>query len=396
MAKMLDGLTVLDFTWALSGPFCTMTLCDLGARVIKVETPESGDGFRRVGPFVNGNSAYFSSVNRGKESISLNLKHPQAIELVQRLVLKVDVLAENFRAGVMERLGLGYRALSELNPRLIYLSVSGFGQTGPYRDRPAFDVVVQGLSGVMSINGPEGGEPTRVGTSVGDIVPGLYGVIGILSGLHQRERSGHGCNVDIGMMDSVVAIVENAIMRYWATGEVPGPIGSRHPAITPFSSFPTADGFVVIALANNAVQWERFCNLLGMPELNGDPRFADGQARNQHVHELTAIINDKMRTVPTAHWLEELRKADIPSAKVNTVADLYADPQVKARNMLVEIDQPGIGRQIMPGTPVKASGFEDSITRHAPGVGEHTDSVLAGLLGISEAEVDELRMAGAI
>lgn len=396
MAKLLDGLVVLDFTWALSGPFCTMTLCDLGARVIKVETPESGDGFRRVGPFVNGISTYFTSVNRGKQSITMDLKNAGAVAVVKRLVEKADVVVENFRAGVMDRLGLGYEALSAVNPRLVYLSLSGFGQTGPYRDRPAFDVVVQGLSGVMSINGPEGGEPTRVGTSVGDIVPGLYSVIGVLSALQSRERTGKGSYIDIGMMDGVVAIIENAIMRFWATGDVPGPIGSRHPAITPFSAYPTADGHLVLAVANNNVLWERFCTLLGLPELKDKAEFATGEARNQHVQELTGIITERTRTMPTAHWLEALNQADIPAAKVNSVADLFSDAQVKARNMLVTVEQPGVGSQIMPGTPVKALGYSDDVSEHAPGVGEHTDLVLRQVLGMTEPEIDALRIAGAL
>ena len=276
------------------------------------------------------------------------------------------------------------------------MSLSGYGQTGPYKQRPAFDVVVQGLSGVMSINGPEGSEPTRVGTSVGDIVPGLYGVIGILAALHQRRQTGRGTYLDIGMMDGLVAITENAVMRYWATGEVPKPIGSRHPVITPFSSFPTADGFIVIAVVNNEPQFERLCNVMGAPELRDRPEFSSNLERNNHVHELTELMSGYLRRKPTDYWLMALQDADIPCGNVNTIADIFQDPQVQARNMLVEVDQPGIGRQIMPGTPVKAHGFDDGITGHAPGVGEHTDLVLQDLLGMTEAEIDALRLEGAL
>ncbi|MBI2886352.1 MAG: CoA transferase [Chloroflexi bacterium] len=396
MAKLLDGLKVLDFTWALSGPFCTMTLADLGARVIKVEVPESGEGFRRLPPFINGQSAYFTSMNRGKQGLTLDLKHPKAIELAKRLAAKVDIFVENFRPGVMPRLGLGYDDLSATNPGLIYLSVSGFGQTGPYANRPAFDVVVQALSGIMSINGQEGGEPTRVGTSIGDIVPGMYGAIGILAALYRRTITGKGCYIDVGMMDGLVAIIENAVMRYWATGENPAPIGSRHPVITPFQPYPTADGYVVIAVVNNELLWRRLCRVLGVPELPDRPEFATNDLRNQHVHALNEALSAQTRGKSTTHWMKALQEADIPCATVNTVADLFKDPQVQARNMLVEIEQPGMGRPVMPGTPIKARGYDDAITRPAPGIGEHTDLILSDLLGMSEEEVSALHVEGVL
>lgn len=397
MAKLLDGITVLDFTWALSGPFCTMTLADLGARVVKVEVPESGEGFRRLPPFINGQSAYFVSMNRGKQGITLDLKHPASIKIVERLAAKVDVVTENFRPGVMKRLGLDYERLSSINPRLVYLSLSGFGQTGPYADRPAFDVVVQALSGIMSINGSEDGEPTRVGTSIGDIVPGLYGAVGILAALTNRHTTGKGAYIDISMMDGLVAILDTAFTRYWATGKVPGRIGSRHPVIAPFDSYPTSDGSVIIAVVNNESQWRRLCtDVLETPELLERPEFATNDLRNAHVKELTGLLGERTATQTTAHWIAKLQAADIPCAQVNSVADVARDPQVKARNMLVEIDQPGMGRPIMPGTPIKVRGFDDSITGHAPLLGEHTDVVLSELLGMTEAEIDALRVEGAL
>lgn len=393
MARLLDGLLVIDFTTALSGPFCTMTLRDLGARVIKIEQPESGEGFRRIGPFFEGQSGYFNSVNRGKESLTLNLKHPRAIEIVKELVKKADILVENFRPGVMDRLGLNYDEMIKVNPRLIYLSISGFGQFGPYADYPAFDVVVQAMSGIMSINGEEGGEPTRVGTSVGDIVPGMYGVIGVLGALERRHRTGEGGHIDISMMDGLIAIIENALMRYWATGEVPGPIGSRHPAIVPFSSYPSADGYIVVAVANNKQMFTRFCQVIGAPELDQRPEYANNDLRLANVKQFTEDLSNVFRGQPTAHWLEVLREAGIPCSPVNTMADIYHDPHVKARRMLVEVDQPGLSRpQVMPGTPVKVTGHDDEHFEHAPAVSEHTESVLIDLLGMSQDEVDMLRV----
>jgi len=340
MAHLLDGLLVLDFTTALSGPFCTMTLRDLGARVIKIEQPEVGEGFRRIGPFFEGQSGYFNSVNRGKESVTFNLKHPRALELVKDLVRKADVVVENFRPGVMDRLGLSYQELKAINPRLIFLSISGFGQTGPYRDYPAFDVVVQAMSGLMSINGEEGGEPTRVGTSVGDIVPGIYGVIGVLGALERQHRTGEGGHVDISMMDGLIAIIENAMMRYWVTGEDPGPIGSRHPAITPFSAYPSADGYIVVAVANNKAMYTKFCQVIGAPELDQNPDYADNDLRNANVKRFTEDLSNVFRRQPTAHWLDVLRAAGIPASPVNRMSDIHADPHVAARHMLVHVDQP--------------------------------------------------------
>ena len=393
MAHLLDGLLVIDFTTALSGPFCTMTLRDLGARVIKIEQPEVGEGFRRIGPFFEGQSGYFNSVNRGKESVTFDLKHPRALELVKDLVRKADIVVENFRPGVMDRLGLSYVDLKAINPRLIFLSISGFGQTGPYRDYPAFDVVVQAMSGLMSINGAEGGEPTRVGTSVGDIVPGMYGVIGVLGALERRHRTGEGGHVDISMMDGLIAIIENAMLRYWVTGEDPGPIGSRHPAITPFSAYPSADGYIVVAVANNAAMYTKFCQVIGAPELDQNPDYANNDLRNANVQQFTDDLSNVFRRQPTAYWLAVLREAGIPASPVNRMSDIHADAHVEARHMLMHVAQPGLSRpQIMPGTPVKVTGHNDTDFAHAPAVGEHTDSVLMDVLGLSQEDVDMLRV----
>lgn len=395
MAKLLDDLTVLDFTWALSGPFCTATLADLGCRVIKIEAPGAGDGFRRLGPFVNGNSAYFSGVNRGKESVTINLKHPDGKRLVEELAQKADVVVENFRPGVMKSFGLTYERLSKINPRIVYLSISGFGQEGPYSHLGAFDIVVQAASGIMSVTGEEGGGPTRVGVSVGDLIPALYGVSSILAGLHHREKTGKGCYIDLGMMDCLVAVAENAIARYWATGEVPGPIGNRHPVITPFSTYTASDGHIVIAVGGDP-QWRDLCEAMGRPDLAHHPEFETNELRTQNVKKLTELLNGILVNKSVAEWLEAFQRAEVPCAKVNSIADVFNDPHVRYRNMIVGVEQPEMGVQDLPGTPIKARGFDDSITKPSPVLGQQTEAVLKELLGRSEEEVNRLYVEGVI
>ncbi|HQE67479.1 MAG TPA: CaiB/BaiF CoA-transferase family protein, partial [Bacillota bacterium] len=258
MRKPLEHIKVLDFTRVLAGPFCTMILANMGAEIIKIERLGSGDDSRSYGPFINGQSAYFISINRGKKSISIDLKSEKGIEVVKELVSKVDVVAENFRPGTMEKLGLSYEQLKKINPRLIFATMSGFGQTGPYSKRPAYDMIVQGMGGIMSITGEEGGAPVRVGTSIGDLVAGLYGAIGILTALADRDFSGEGRMVDVAMLDGQISILENAISRYAATGEIPKPLGGRHPSIAPFEAYKTKDSYIIIACGNQAL-WEKFC-----------------------------------------------------------------------------------------------------------------------------------------
>ena len=394
MARFLDGILVLDFTRVLAGPFCTMTLADMGARVIKVEGP-GGDEARGMGPFVKDQSLYFASINRGKESVALNLKHADGIEIARGLAREADVLVENYRPGTLERLGLGYADLQALNPNIVYLSLSGFGQDGPYRDRGAYDVIIQAMSGLMGITGRPDGEPTRVGASVGDLIPALYGVAGVLAGLHQRERTGQGCRLDIAMMDAVFAVVENALARYWVSGTDPGPIGNRHPAITPFSTFATADGQIVIACGNDAL-WQRLCSTLDAPALGRDPRFASNALRTENVGELTAGLEAVLSAKPTDAWLEVLLAAGIPCAKVNRMSDLLADPSLRARRMIVEDEHPGIGAMPAPGTPLKADGLDDDVGGPSPIYGEHTRAVLTDLLGIDGPEMRRLEREGAV
>jgi len=358
----LSGITVVDLTRVLAGPFCTMVLSDLGARVIKVERPGSGDDSRHIGPFVNGRSVYFSSLNRGKESIALDLAAAGDRAVFEALLERADVLVENFRPGAMERLGLGWEQLHARHPRLIYAAASGFGRTGPYRGRAAYDMVVQGMGGIMSVTGHPGSPPTRVGTSIGDIAAGLFTAIGVNAALYHRERTGEGQLIDVAMLDCQVAILENAIARYFASGESPGPIGSRHPSITPFAAFAASDGHVVIAAGNDRL-FERLAEVLGRPDLVADPRFGSNDSRTRHADALAAEIERSLASRTVAAWLERLEAAGIPCGPLNDVGAALRDPQVRARNMVVSARDARAGTVQMAGNPIKLSGFEDPPTR---------------------------------
>ena len=360
----LRGILVVDLTRVLAGPFCTMVLSDLGARVIKVETPGRGDDARRIGPFVGGRSAYFMSLNRGKESIALDLQDDADRRVFEKLLARADVLAENFRPGVLGRLGYGWDDLQRRYPRLILASTSGFGQTGPYAGRPAYDIVVQAMGGIMSLTGHPGGPPTRVGSSVGDITAGLFTAIGVLAALHERGRDGRGMRVDVAMLDAQVATLENAVARYVATGEVPGPLGSRHPSIAPFEALATKQGHLVVAAGNDAL-FAKLCDALGRPDLARDARFASNEDRTQNVDELTPLLEAALASRTAAEWREILEGAGVPCGPVNDVAALLDDPQVAARNMVVPIDDPAAGGMKVAGNPIKLSGFDDPATRGA-------------------------------
>ena len=384
MAKFLRDVLVVDFTRVLAGPFCTMTLADLGARVVKVEPP-GGDEARGMGPFKNGNSLYFASINRGKESVVIDLKLPAGRAAARDLAAKADVLVENYRPGTMDRFDLGYESLADLNPRLIYASLSGFGQTGPYRDRGAYDVIVQAMSGMMGITGELHGPPTRVGASIGDMIPALYTVGGIMGALYERSRTGEGCHLDVAMMDSVFALTENALARHWLTGENPAPLGNRHPAIAPFSTFATKDGLIVIACGNEAL-WRRLCECLEIVDGLDDPRFADNALRTENAEALAVFLEERLAGRETADWLELLLAAGIPAAKVNRMSDLVADPQLRSRNMVLEIEQAGIGRMLTPGMPIKSNRSDDQIGAAAPALGADTRQVLEEIVGLSASE----------
>jgi CoA:oxalate CoA-transferase len=390
----LADTTVLDLTWVLAGPYASMILRDLGAEVIKVERPPFGDVARTTGPYVDNESGYFFSVNRGKKSICLDLKQPAGKDVFLRLVEKADVVMENFTPGTMDALGLGYDALSARNSRLIYAATSGFGQTGPERLRPALDIVVQGMGGIMSITGEPGGPPVRPGISLGDIAAGMYTTIGILAALHERESSGRGQQIDISMLDCQIAIQENAFMRYFATGEAPGPIGTRHPLTTPFQAFPTKDGWIVLALSWGVPnQWELLCATIGRADLIDDPRFDTPALRTEHHAELEPMLNEALRLRTTDEWLREFDAIGLPCGPLNDIPHAAEQPQIKARDMLVDVEHPAGFSLKVANSPMRLGRTPAGIQGPPPALGEHTDEVLTSLLGLSDGEIADLRAA---
>ncbi len=362
-----SGVLVVDLTRVLAGPYAALLMAEMGARVIKVEPPVKGDDSRSIGPFVKTKSGatksgYFMSVNRGKESIALDLKADSDRKIFEALLSRADVLIENYRGGTMEKLGYGYETLKEKYPKLIYAGVSGFGHTGPYAHRPAYDMVVQAMGGVMSLTGHPGSPPTRVGTSTGDLTAGLFATIGIVTALYDRKNTGRGQKVDVSMLDSQVAVLENAIARYVATGDVPGPLGSRHPSIAPFATFATKDGHIAIAAAADHL-FAAIADVLGVPEMARDPRYLTNPLRMQHWRELHDDMEVALSAHTSAEWLPRLEKAGVPSAPLNNVAQVMEDPQVLFRNMIVTAEDPDIGPWRMQGNPIKLSAHEDPTTR---------------------------------
>ncbi len=403
MAGPLDGVRVLDLTRILAGPYCTMVLADLGADVIKVEQPVSGDPARGNGPFLAEGSegeqfsTYFMSINRGKRSVAIDMSKPEGRELLLRLADHSDVLIENFRPGSMERLGLEQATLRARNPRLVVCSVSGFGQTGPYAHRPALDIIVQGMGGMLSITGEPGGGPVRPGASIGDITAALFAAIAVQAALLERERSGEGQYIDVSMLDCQVAIMENAFMRYFSLGEVPGRIGTRHPSSTPFQAFETADGHVVVAIMGGSTeQWPLFCAAIEHVELIDDDRYATGWGRTERREELIPIIEEAMRLKTTAEWVEVLSEMGVPVGPVQDIAQVAADPQLAHRGMFMELDIPGLGPVTFTGNPLKLSRTPGEPGRVPPRLGEHTAEVLAGVLGMSDAEIGALKAGAAV
>jgi len=377
----LSGITVVDLTRVLAGPYATMLCAELGARVIKVEPPGAGDDARAYGPFKNGVSAYFISVNRGKESIALNLKDDGDRATFDAMLAQADVVAENFRPGTMERLGYGWNELHAKYPQLIYAACSGFGHTGPHSRRPAYDMVVQAMGGIMSITGRQDSEPTRVGMSIGDIGAGLFTTIGIVSAIYDRARTGEARKVDVSMLDCQISLVENAIARYAATGEIPGPLGGRHPSITPFQVFKTLDSHMIVAAGNNPM-FERFCDIIGRADLKQDPRFESNGSRTENHGALGAAIEAELMKRSTTDWLPQLDAAGIPASKINNVADVMAHPQVEPRRMLVAVDDPAFGEMKLAGNPIKISGFaDDGRRRTAPAVDGDRERIVREFMG---------------
>jgi CoA:oxalate CoA-transferase len=375
----LSGITIIDLSRILAGPYCTLLLAELGARVIKVEPPGQGDDARQYGPFKNGKSAYFVSVNRGKESIALDLKSPAGRDIFERLLDKADALVENFRPGTMEKLGYGWESLHPRYPRLVYAAASGFGHSGPYSHYPAYDMVVQGLGGIMSITGHPGMPLTRVGTSVGDLAGGLYTAVALNAALLHRERTGEATKVDVALFDCQLALLENAIMRYTTTGEIPGPMGARHPSITPFEAFPTRDGNIIIAAGNDGLFVKLVC-ALDRADLAENALFKTNALRNEHQEALRAELEGVLRSGGTDHWIAVLEAAGVPCGPVNNIAQALDHPQTAARNMLISVDDPVTGPLELAGNPMKLSAFDDPPRRsQAPDLDADRDRILREL-----------------
>jgi CoA:oxalate CoA-transferase len=364
--RPLAGITVVDLTRVLAGPFCTLVLSNLGARVIKVERPPAGDDARAIGPLVGGKSLYFAALNHGKESIALDLKRDGDRAVFERLLGAADVLVENFRPGVLERLGYGWDTLRTRWPRLVYAAASGFGHTGPLRAKPAFDMVAQAMGGLLSLTGHPGGPPARVGVSIGDIAAGLFLATGITSALYRRHESGRGTMIDVAMLDCQLAILENALTTHLVTGALPGRLGTRHPNISPFQAFDTGDGRPIVVCAGHDDAFARFCESIGLAGLVTDERFATPDARRLNVDALEAIVQPVLATKPAAAWLELFERAHVPSAPVNDVAQAVREPQVAARHMITAIPDPAIGTLYVAGNPVKIDGVPDPAARRAP------------------------------
>jgi CoA:oxalate CoA-transferase len=360
----LAGIVVVDLSRILAGPYCTLLMAEMGARVIKVEPPKGGDDARAYGPFVNGRSTYFASVNRGKESIALDLKNDEHRKVFDKLLAKADVVVENFRPGTMEKLGYGWETLHAKYPQLIYASASGFGHTGPNSKDPAYDMVMQGMGGVMSITGNEGQPPSRVGLSIGDLGAGLYTAIAVNAALVHRLKTGESTKVDVAMFDCQLALLENAIMRYTVEKEIPGPLGARHPTITPFEAFATSDGSIIIAAGNDSL-FIKMCEALGRPDMAANPDYKSNALRQKSQKKLKQEIESVLKGNTTAHWIDVVSKGGVPCGPINNIAQAIVHPQVAARNMLVSVPDGSGGTLTLAGNPLKMSAFDDPKTRKA-------------------------------
>ncbi|MDF1500596.1 MAG: CoA transferase [Anaerolineales bacterium] len=399
----LEGVRVIDLTRAMAGPYCTMMLADLGADVIKIERPRSGDESRGWGPpFVGppaenapGESAYFLSVNRNKRSITLNLKSEQGLEVVQRLISKSDILVENFRTGVLDEMGLGVIQAQKVNPALIYCSISGYGRTGPYADRPGYDVIIQAEGGMMGITGPKEGPPSRVGVPIVDITSGMFAASSILAALHARQRTGRGQHIDVSLFDTQTALLTNVAANYLIGGQPPERMGNDHPNLAPYAAFPASDKWFVVGVANE-MQWERFCKVIGQPDLQVDPRFRTNGDRVQHRDELSAILEEKFSQRKAQDWLASFMQAGLPCGPINDIGEVFEHPQVEARRLIIESDHPSAGTLRLTGFPYKLSDTPPALRLPPPRLGEHTEDVLVDLLGYQLADLSAFRQNNAI
>ncbi len=389
--KALEGIRVLDLTRALAGPFCTLMLGDNGADVIKVEIPGTGDDTRKWGPpFIGEESAYYLSINRNKRSLTLNLQDAQAKEVFMKLAKDTDVVVENFTPGVMGRLGLDYDAVKAVNPKVVYCSISGFGQDGPYRNRPAYDQIMQGVGGLMSITGEPDGEPQKIGIAVTDIGAGMWSAFAIMAALHHREKSGEGQYIDISMLDAQVAWLTYQAAFFFANGEAPKRMGAAHPTLVPYQAFMCNDGkYINVAVGSERI-WERFCKGMGREDLRDHPDYATNSVRVNNRGAIVSMLQEIFLTRPVTEWVEDLQAANVPCGPINDLADVFADPQVLARNMYLEMAHPTLGTIKQTGLPIKFSLTPGGLDRHPPLLGEHNQEILQSL-GYSDADVQSLK-----
>jgi formyl-CoA transferase len=392
----LQNVRVLDLSRVLAGPYCTMMLGDLGAEVIKVERPGSGDDTRQWGPpFAAGESAYYLCCNRNKQSLTLNLKTDAGRDIAARLAEHCDVLVENFLPGTLDGWGLSYATLSKRNPKLVYCSITGFGQTGPRRDEPGYDIMIQALAGVMSITGEPTAPPMKVGVAISDITSGMFACNAILAALYARERTGRGDRIDVALFDSTIAWLANVGSNYLVSGDVPQRQGTAHPNIVPYQAFAAADASLIIAVGNDG-QFVKFCAALGRADLAGDVRFKTNALRVENRQALVPLVAAEIARRPAAEWLQKLEQAGIPCGPVNTVEGVFADPQTTARDMLIEVRHPTIGPLKLAGSPLKLASLSQPPRRPPPLLGEHTDQVLASVLKLSTEEIRQLRDSGVV
>lgn len=396
MLRALEGLRVLDLSRVLAGPFCTMILGDLGAEVIKIERPGSGDDTRQWGPpFVGGESAYYLCVNRNKKSVTVDLKSPRGQEIVRRLARVSDVLVENFKVGELAKMRLGYEDLREINPRIVYCSITGYGQTGPDKDLPGYDFMIQGRGGVMSITGEPDGEPMKVGVAIVDITAGLFASSAIQAALLAREKTGQGQYIDISLLDCQVTWLANVASNYLVSGQVPQRYGNAHPNIVPYQSFRAKDGFFTLGVGNDG-QWQRICETLNRPDLAHDPRFATNPERVKHREVLIPLLQEVFLERGVEDWLQKMTAAGVPCGPVQTVDQVFADPQMLAREMVWGVPHPTAGQVRLVGTPLKLSATPAVLQAHPPLLGEHTEEILGALLGYPQEEIQQLREQGVV
>ena len=394
MTAALENIKVVDLTRTLAGPFCTMMLGDMGADVVKIEEPQHGDETRSWTPFWNGESTQFVSFNRNKRSFGINLKEPEAIEIVLALAADADVMVESFRAGALDRMGLGYQAVKQINPDIVYCSISGYGRTGPMADKPGYDLIIQAYSGLMNLTGEPDGPPLRVGFSLVDLFTGMMAYGSVMTALYHRDKTGEGQWLEAALLDGQVAAMSYHGTGYLGTGVEPHRLGSGHPSLVPYQSFPAADGYFILGCANDGL-WERMCQAIDRPDLPNDPRFMTNTERVAHRSECIQLLSDIFQTETVSHWVSKIEEAGVPCGPINRVSDVVNDPQVLSRNMVVEIPHPNIPDLKVPYSPLKLAETPPSVRRPPPLLGQHNEEILSEL-GYAADSIAKLRQKGVI